>query len=83
MSDSRLPTPALLDPGGERGLAALDQALGLLGDLADRERIGRVRHEAVERHADVPRQGVALAERVQARDTVHDHSFGETQIEAG
>ena len=31
------------------------------GDLADRERVGRVRHEAVERHADVDREDVAVA----------------------
>jgi hypothetical protein len=51
---------ALLDPGRERGLAALEQALGLLRDFADRERVGRVGYEAVERHADVHREDVAV-----------------------
>ncbi len=74
---------ALLDPGRERGLAALEQALGLLGDLADRERVGRVRDEAVERHADVHGEDVAVAQRVHAGMPWTTISFGEAQIEAG
>ncbi len=64
---------ALLDPGRERGLAALEQALGLLGDLADRERVGRVGDEAVERHADVHGEDVAVPQRVHAGNAVDDH----------
>jgi hypothetical protein len=64
---------ALVDPGRERDLAALEQALGLLGDLTDRERVRRVGDEPVERDADVHREDVAVPERVEAGDAVDDH----------
>ena len=64
---------ALLDSGGERGAAGLEQPLGLRRDLADRERVRGVGHETVERDADVDGQQVALLERVRPRDPVDDH----------
>src|SRR4051812_1651112 len=40
---------------------------------ADRERVGRVGDEAVERDADVHREDVALRERVRSGDAVNHH----------
>src|SRR5262249_24539042 len=56
-----------------RGLARLEQTLGVLRDLADRKREGRVADEAVERHADVDRADVAGPQRVRAGDAVDEH----------
>ena len=73
MSPIRLPTLGLLDPGHERGLARLEEALRLVEDLADGVRPGGIGDEAAERDADVDRDDVAVGERVAAGDPVHDH----------
>ena len=65
--------PALLDPSRKGGPAAFEQPLHVGGDLADRERVSRVGDEAVECDAHVHREDVALLERAQARNPVHDH----------
>src|SRR5918912_2959892 len=67
-----VPDARLRNSCGERGLAGLEQPLGLLGDVADRERVGAVGDEAVEGHADVDVDDVALLERVGPRDAVDD-----------
>src|SRR5439155_10313366 len=63
----------LLDPGGKRLLADVEQPLGLGRDLADPERIGAVGDQTVERDAEVDRDHVTLRGPVLRRDPVHDH----------
>ena len=68
-----VPDARLGDAGLERGLADVEQPLHLVVDLADGVRPGRVGDEAVERHADVDGQDVAVLELHLARDAVDDH----------
>ena len=75
--------PGLLDAGRERRLADLEQPLGLVVDLAHGEGVGGVRHEAVEGHADVDRDDVAVLERVRPGMPWTTIEFGDVQIAAG
>ena len=68
VADSRL-----LDPGPERLLADVEQALGLRRDLADSEGVGAVGDQAVERDPEVDRHDIARLCPVIRRDPVHDH----------
>ena len=80
----RVAEPRLLDPGLERRLARVEQALRLGRDRADRERPGRVGDEAVERHADVDGEDVAVL-RASAGPGIPwtTIAFGERQVAAG
>ena len=71
------------DPGRERRLADVEQPLRLGVDLAHRERVRGVGHEAVERHADVDRDDVAVLERYEPGIPWTTIEFGDAQIEAG
>ena len=73
MSPIVFPTRASRDPGLERRLARVEQALRLRRDRPDRERPRRVGDEPVERDADVDREDVAVLELRTARDAVDDH----------
>ena len=84
MSESRSPGAGLRDSRGERLLADLEQALRLRRDLADRERVGGVGDEAVEGHADVDREDVALLQALYSPGIpCTTMSFGDRQSEAG
>ena len=63
----------LVDARGEGLLAHLEQALRLRADLADREGVGAVRNEPVERDPDVDGDQVPLLDPVVAGNPVHDH----------
>ena len=70
----RFPGAGLCDRRGESRLAGVEQALCLRLDLPDGERVRAVGDEAVEGHADVDGDEVALLEAVLlARDPVDDH----------
>ena len=68
-----VPGAALVDRRLEALVAGVDQVARLLGRAADGEGDGRVGHVAVERHADVDREQVAVDQRVRAGDAVHHH----------
>ena len=78
-----VPGACLLDAGRERGLAHLEQPLGLVVDLSHREGVGGVRHEAVERHADVDRDEVTSSSAYGPGIPWTTIEFGEVQIAAG
>ena len=63
MSAIVLPIRASAIPASSAAPADVEQALRLRRDRADRERPGRVGDEAVERHADVDREDVAVCQR--------------------
>ena len=73
----------LLDAGGERLLADVEQPLRLGRDLADRQRDGAVGDEAVERDAEVERDQVALARAIVVGIPCTTIEFGEMQSAAG
>ncbi len=73
MSHDRVPDPRLGDPRLERRLARVEQALRLRRDRPDRKRPGGVGDEAVQRHADVDGEDVAVLQLHRPRDAVHDH----------
>ena len=79
-----VPGPRLLDGVEQRLLGDLEQLLGDRADLADRERARAVGDPAVERHADVDRDDVAVARaRYGPGMPWTTIAFGEAQIDPG
>ncbi len=64
--------PCLRDPGRERVLAHVQQALGVRLDRAHAEGVRAVRDRPFEGHADVDRHEVALVDDAPVRDAVDD-----------
>ena len=83
MSPTRAPGRALRDARVQRLLGHAQQVLRLRADLADGERPGRVGDPAVERHADVDRDDVAVLEAIGPGIPCTTIALGEAQIEPG
>src|SRR5205823_924514 len=65
--------PRLSDSGVARLLARLEQAPGVLRDLADPVGVGAVCDQPVARDPDVDRDQIALLDAMRTRDAVDDH----------
>ena len=84
MSPIVLPTRACSIPASSAAWQTSSSRCASGEIVADRERPGRVGDEAVERHADVDREDVAVGER-RTRPGIPctTMSFGERQVAAG